>query len=81
MSRPALGAGLFERERHQGLDEPVEDDLPGDGLRGLDHGADVQVFDGGAEQGGGGRRGGVLAELRVRLLELPDLAEGRPKRR
>ena len=74
----ALGAGLFERERHQGLDEPVEDDLTGDGLRGLDHRADVQVLDGGAEQGGGRRRGGVLAELRVGLLELPDLAQGAP---
>jgi len=62
------------------FDEPAEDDLAGDRLRGLDHRGDVQLLDRGAEGGGGRRRGRFLAELQVRLLELAHLPIGTPAR-
>jgi hypothetical protein len=37
----ALGAGMFERDRHQGFDQSIENDLCGNSLRGFDHRSDV----------------------------------------
>ncbi len=42
----ALGAGMFEGDRHQGFDEPVEKDLAGYGLGGFDHRPDIQLLQG-----------------------------------
>ena len=72
-----LRAGMFERDRHQDFDEPVENDLAGYGLRGLDHRLNVQLLDGRAGRGGGAARR-LLAQMRVGLVHLPDFSVGAP---
>jgi hypothetical protein len=37
----ALGAGMFERDRHHGFDQPLENNLCGNSLRGFHHRPDV----------------------------------------
>src|SRR5262245_40361018 len=69
---------MFERDRHQGLDELAEDDLARHGLRSFDHRAYIELRDRRPEGGGGWRGKGLLAQERVRLLELPDLTIGTP---
>jgi hypothetical protein len=32
-----FGTGIFEPDRHQRFDQPAENDLTGNSLRGLDH--------------------------------------------
>jgi hypothetical protein len=49
----ALGAGVFERDRHQGFDQPVENNLRGNSLRGFDHRPDVQLLGRCADRGSG----------------------------
>src|SRR5271154_3568322 len=59
----ALGAGMFERDRHQGFDQPVEKDLAGYSLRGLDDRLSVQLFGRRADRGCGRGRDRMLAEV------------------
>ena len=73
-----LGAGMFERDRHQGFNEPIEHDLAGNGLRRLHHRAQLQLLDGSANGADGRQRRRIIAEPRVRLLELPDFSLGAP---
>ena len=73
-----LGAGVFERDRHQGFDQPVEKDLAGYGLRGLDHRPSVQLIGWCADRGLGRGLGRMLAEVWMELFELPDLSVGAP---
>src|ERR1700722_917130 len=40
----AFGPGMFECQRHQGLDEPIEYDFAGNSLRGLHHGPRNENF-------------------------------------
>src|SRR5579863_10406849 len=73
----ALRAGVFERDRHQDFDEPVEKDLAGYGLRGFGHRPDVQLLEGRVDRAGRGPDR-MLAQVRMELLELPNLALGAP---
>src|SRR6202171_5218670 len=67
---------MFDRDPQQRLDELTENDLAGHRLRGLEHGPDIQPLDGRAN---GGRCGGwCVAEMRMKLFELPHLAERAP---
>ena len=51
MSRPALGPRMLDRDSHERLDQPGENDLARERLRGLDDGLDVQLFDRRADRG------------------------------
>src|SRR5258706_8425969 len=68
---------MLDGDPQQRLDELTEDDLPGHRLRGLEHRPDIQPLDGGAN-GRGGRCGWGVAEMRMKLFELPHLAIGSP---
>ena len=73
-----LGTGMLDRDPHEPLDELVEDDLARHRLRGLEHGPDIQLFDGRTNGSGGRCRDWCVAEMRMKLFELPDLAVGSP---
>ena len=42
----SLGASLLNRGAHERVDQLIQDDFAGDGLRHLDHGREVELFDG-----------------------------------
>ena len=69
---------MFDGDPHQGFDEPVDYDLAGYGLRGLDHRADVQLLEGRANRGGRRGRGPFPLQVRVAFVELLHLAMGAP---
>src|SRR5271155_1134123 len=69
---------MFDRDPQQRLDELTEDDLSGDRLRGLEHRPDIQLLDGRANGSGGRYRNWCVAEMRIKLFELPHLAERAP---
>src|SRR6202171_1222190 len=73
-----LGAGMFDRDPQERLDELPEDDLAGHRLRRLEHRPDIQLLDGRANGSGGRCRDWRIAEMRVKLFELPHLAERAP---
>src|ERR1700682_148546 len=73
-----LGAGMFDRDPQERLDELAEDDLAGHRLRGLEHRPDIQLLDGRANGSGGRCRDWRIAEMRMKLFELPHLAERTP---
>src|ERR1700682_1357772 len=73
-----LGAGVCDRDPQERLDELTEDDLAGYRLRGLEHRPDIQLLDGRANGSGGRRRDWRIAALRMKLFELPHLAERTP---
>src|SRR6195256_2885979 len=74
----SLGAGMLDRDPQERLDELTEDDLAGYRLRGLEHRPDVQLLDGRANGTGGRCRDWCVAEMRMKLFELPHLAIGSP---
>src|SRR5712675_1898969 len=69
---------MLDRDPQQRLDQLTEDDLAGYRLRGLEHRSDIQPLDGRAN--GSGRRcwDWCVAEMRMKLFELPHLAIGSP---
>src|SRR3981081_3750972 len=71
---------MFDRDPQQRLDELVEDDLARHRPRGLEHGPDIQPLEGRANGSGGGCRDCYcyVAEMRMKLFELPHLAERAP---
>src|ERR1700716_2394524 len=73
-----LGAGMFDRDPQERLDELTEDDLAGHRLRGLEHRPDIQLLEGRANGSGGRCRDWCVAEMRMKLFELPHLAIGSP---
>src|SRR6266404_3529880 len=73
-----LGPGMLDRDPQQRLDELAEFDLARHRLRGLEHCSDIQLF-GGRANGNGGRCGDwCVAEMRMKLFELPHLSSGSP---
>src|SRR6266478_7456873 len=73
-----LGPGMFDRDPQQRLDELAEDDLARYRLRGLEHRPDIQLLSGRANGSGGRCRDWCVAEMRMKLFELPHLAERAP---
>src|SRR3984957_6174614 len=69
---------MFDRDPHQGFDEPVDYDLAGYGLRGLDNPLDVQLLEGRANRRGRRGRGPFPLQVRVAFVELFYLATGAP---
>src|SRR6202166_2274614 len=69
-----LGAGMFDRDPQERLDELTEDDLAGHRLRGLEHRPDIQPLDGRANGRGGRCWDWRVSEMRMKLLEVPHLA-------
>src|SRR5260221_14374444 len=69
---------MLDRDPQQRLDELTKDDLAGHRLRSLEHRPDIQPLDGRAN--GSGRRCSdwCIAEMRMKLFELPHLAIGSP---
>src|SRR5258707_3786669 len=74
----SLRSRMFDRYPHQGLDELVEDDLARHGLRGLDYRPDIELRHRRTDRSNGGGRSSFLVERRVRLVNLPHLAESAP---
>src|SRR5260370_25245312 len=73
-----LRPGMFDRNPHQGLDELGEDDLAKHGLRRLDYRPDIQLHDRRADRGDWRGRSSLRVKGRVRLVNLPHLAECTP---
>src|SRR5712664_1818806 len=69
---------MLDRDPQERLDELAEDDLARHRLRGLDYRPDIQLLDGRANGGGGRCRDWCVAEMRMKLFELPHLAIGSP---
>jgi hypothetical protein len=69
---------MFGGDPHEPLDELVEDDLAGHRLRSLDQRPDIELFDGRADGDGGGSRDWRVAEMRMKVFELPHLSECAP---
>src|ERR1700682_1295312 len=69
---------MLERDPQQRLDELTEDDLTGHRLRGLQHRPDIQLLDRCANGSGGRCRDWCVAEMGMKLFELPPLAERAP---
>src|SRR3984957_13076441 len=69
---------MLDRNPHELLDELVEDDLARHRLRGLEHRPDIQIPDGRANGSGGRSMDWCVAEMRMKLFELPHLAIGSP---
>src|SRR5258708_40101669 len=69
---------MLDRDPQQRLDELTEDDLTGHRLCGLEHRPDIQLLDERANGGGGRWRDWRVAEMRMKLFELPHLAERAP---
>src|SRR6202166_5162762 len=74
----ALGAGMFDRDPQERLDELAEFDLTRHRLRRLEHRPDIQLLNWRANGSGGGCRECYSAEMRMKLFELPHLAERAP---
>src|SRR3984957_14645018 len=69
---------MLDRDPQQRLDELTEDDLAGHRLRSLDHRSDIQLLDGPPNGGGGRCRDCCLAEMWMKLFELPHLSISSP---
>src|SRR5271166_5306803 len=69
---------MFDHDPQQRLDELAENDLAGHRLRGLEHRPDIQLLHWRANGSGGRCRGWCVAEMRMKLFELPHLAERAP---
>src|ERR1700675_3113 len=73
-----LGAGMLYGNPQQRLDEFTEEDLAGHRLCGLEHRPHIQLLDGRANGRGGRCRDWYVAEMRMKLFELPHLSERTP---
>src|SRR5258706_15122895 len=73
-----LGAGMLDRDPQQRLDELAEFDLARHRLRGLEHRSDIQLLSGRANGSGGRCRDWCVAEMRMKLFELPHLSGRAP---
>src|ERR1700676_259478 len=69
---------MLDRNPQQRLDELTEDDLARHRLRSLEHRPDIQPLDRRANGSGGRCRDWRVTELRMKLFELPHLAERAP---
>src|SRR3979490_3260107 len=69
---------MLDRDPQERLDEFTEDDLAGHRLRSLEHRPDIQLLGGRAGGRGGGWQGWCGGETRMKLFELPHLAERAP---
>ena len=74
----ALGARLLNRRAHERVDQFFQDNLARDGLRHLDHGREVEVFDRRRDRARRAGRRLFRPKVRIQLLELPHLAIGSP---
>src|ERR1700726_202743 len=72
------GTGMFDCDPHQRLDELTQEDLAGYRLCGLEHRSDIQPLDGRANGSTGRCRHRCVAKMRMKLFELPHLAERSP---
>src|SRR5882757_11057843 len=69
---------MLDRDAHERLDELAEFDLTRHRLRGFDYRPHIQLLDGRANSRGGRCRDWCIAEMRMKLFELPHLAERAP---
>src|ERR1700722_13489671 len=69
-----LGAGMLDRDPHEPLNELVEDDLARQRQCGLEYRRDIQLLDWPTKGSGRGSRGRRVAEMRMKLFELPGFA-------
>ena len=74
----SLGAGLLDRGAHERVDQLFQNDLARDGLRHLDHGREVEVFDRRSDRARRAGRWLLPPQVRIQLVELPHLAVGSP---
>src|SRR5262249_35897741 len=67
----SVSAGVLDRRTHDLVDELFEHYLAGECLRDLDHGRNIEPFDGYFDRARSIRRTLVSLQLRMELLELP----------
>src|SRR5438128_1506249 len=72
------GSRVLDGHGQQPVDQPVEDDLAGHRLRGLEDGGEVQLLDRSGRRRGLARARRPVAQERMRLFELPHLPAGAP---
>ena len=70
----SLGAGVLDCHAHERIDQLLEDDLARYRFRHLDHGPEVEVFHRFRDRGWREGRDGLIAWLRVGLIQLSHLA-------
>src|SRR5258707_3494855 len=69
---------MLDRDPQERLDELTEDDLAGYRLRGLEHRPDIQLLDWRANGSGGRCSDWCVAEMQMKLFELPHLSGRAP---
>src|SRR5882672_7504944 len=69
---------MFDRDPQQRLDELAELDLARHRLRGLEHRSDIELLSGRANGSGGRCSDWCVAEMRIKLFELPHLSGRAP---
>ena len=74
----SLRASLLNGSAHERVDQFFENDFAGDGLRHLDHGREVELFDGRPNRAGWDRGGAPGLSGMDTLVELPHLGVGAP---
>src|SRR5262249_53450250 len=73
-----VSSGVLDRHTHDPFDELFEHNLAGKCLRDLDHGSDIEPFDGHFNRAGWTRRAAVRPQPRMELIQLPHLSVGTP---
>src|SRR6516162_10502860 len=74
----SLGAGVLDGRAQEPVDQLFQNHLAGNGLRHLDHGREVELFDRRLDRARWTRRPLVLPQSRMELIELPHLSVGSP---
>src|SRR5262247_2683285 len=74
----SVSASVFDRGTHEPVDELFEHYLAGECLRDLDHGSDIEPFDGYFDRAHWTRPALVRPQSWMELIQLPHLAVGPP---
>src|SRR6516165_10209625 len=70
----SFGAGLLDSRVHEPVDEFFQNHFAGNGLRHLDHGREIEMFDRRFDRTRRSRRTPVLPQSRMEPVELPHLS-------
>src|SRR6516162_10414789 len=74
----SFGAGLLDSRPHEPVDELFQYHFAGNGLRRLDHGREIEMFDRRFDRARWPLRALALPQPRMQLIELPHLSVGAP---
>src|SRR5262249_51089693 len=74
----SFGTSVLDRGTHQRVEQLFKDHFAGNGLRDLDHGRQVELFERGVDRPSRNCGGVSYSQVRIELIELPDLPIGAP---